>query len=167
MKLISFLFIFSLSLQAYTETLKINPKEDWPSISLNERTVKSLIEKKSEVYLVDFWASWCAPCLESLPFYTEELKKMKLTHWTLVAINMDTKKEQALDFLKKIPLDTWVLHDEKKELAQKLKVSALPILYFINKNGEVLKTEKGFTKESKENFRKNIAEIKKRLSSTN
>lgn len=164
MKLVlTFVAILTLNTLAQAEALRINVKEDWPSVTLNERKTQDLLSKKSKIYIVDFWASWCEPCLESLPFYVEELKKMNLSDWTLVAINMDTDKNQALDFLKKVPLSTWVLQDEKKQLATKLKVNSLPTLFFIDEKGEVLKTEKGFTKKSKEEFRKNIAEIKKKL----
>lgn len=155
------LFVLLLnSPQSFAQN-QIDLKTDWPEVSLNQKSVSELIEGKYDVYVVDFWASWCEPCLESLPYYMSELKKQKLNRWALVAINMDTDKQSALDFLKKLNIDSWVLQDTQKKLANKLGVTSLPSLFFINSKGEVLKKELGFNKKSKINFQKNIAEIKK------
>lgn len=160
-----FLVSFSIAgvaIEAATDG-SVDLKNDWPAISLNERTVRELLDNKADVYLIDFWASWCEPCLESLPFYMSELKKMNLTNWTLVAVNVDAEKSAALDFLKKIQLPTWVLFDEKRKLANKMNVTSIPVLYFVNRKGEILKIEKGFTKKSKEIFRKNVEAVKSML----
>lgn len=158
----SFLFLTVLVTPALAK-INLNFQKDLPEESLNERTVKELLEKKSKVYLIDFWASWCEPCVESMPFYAAELKKMGLDDWTFIAVNLDSDRAQALDFLKKVSLPAWVLHDSKKKLAAKLNVNSIPMLFFVNAKGEVLKIEKGFNKNSKDTFRKNIAEIKKSL----
>ncbi len=159
------IFLVSFSIVS-TADESVDFKNDWPVVSLNERTVKELLDNKADVYLIDFWASWCEPCLESLPFYMSELKKLNLTNWTLVAINVDSDKSAALDFLKKIQLPTWVLFDEKRKLGNKLNVTSIPVLYFVNRKGEILKIEKGFTKKSKETFRKNVEAVKSMLRHT-
>ncbi len=150
-----------LALDLFAQT-KIDLKLDWPEVSLNQRTVKELVEKKSDFYVVDFWASWCEPCLESLPFYVEELKKLKLDNWSLVTINMDTEKNAGEEFLKKMKLDAWVLHDAHQKLAHKLGVVSLPTLFFIDSKGDVVKKEMGFNKKSKALFRKNLEELRKK-----
>ena len=161
MKYFFVIFVLNfLSFSSFAQS-KIDLKLDWPEVSLNQRTTKELVEKKSDFYVVDFWASWCEPCLESLPFYAEELKKLKLDNWSLVAVNMDTEKGAGEEFLKKMNLDAWVLHDGNKKLAQKLGVVSLPTLFFINAKGEVVKKEMGFNKKSKSLFRKNLNELRK------
>jgi len=166
MKTLLMIFILGLttSLVLAAESkddIKLDLPVDWPTISLNEKTLQQLKDSKFEYYLIDFWASWCEPCQESLPFYLSEMEKMKLKDWALVAVNVDSEKKDADEFLKKIKIPTWVLFDQERKLSKKLKIGAIPVLYFVDKTGHVLKVEKGFTEKSKTQFRETVESILK------
>ena len=58
-----------------------------------------LADLKGRVVLVDFWASWCAPCKQSFPWMNEMQAKYGPKGLTIVGINVDKKREDADKFL--------------------------------------------------------------------
>jgi len=63
----------------------------------------SLQDYRGKIVVLDFWASWCSSCKESLP----ELAKIDSENHTLkvLAVNVDDNKERAIKFLNKFPVD--------------------------------------------------------------
>ena len=71
--------------------------EDQPNISLKNLEGKTLF--------IDFWPSWCAPCITSLPLYNEIYHKYQDQGLEVIAVNVDNPIEDGLDFLLDTPLD--------------------------------------------------------------
>jgi len=63
----------------------------------------ALDKLKGRVVYVDFWASWCGPCKRSFPWMGEMQKKYGDGGFTVVAINVDKKREDASKFLAATP----------------------------------------------------------------
>lgn len=110
--------------------------EDQPDISLSELAGKT-------VY-VDFWASWCAPCLMSLPLYNDLYHKYRDQGFEIVAINLDNPIEDGLDFLLDTPLDFLIPADPVGESAELFGVIGMPSSYLISPEGEVTLVHMGF-----------------------
>jgi len=111
-------------------------REGQPDISM------AALEGKT-VY-VDFWASWCAPCLKSLPLYNEMYHKYKDQGLEIIAINVDNPVEDGLDFLIDTPLDFLVPSDPDGETAELFKVIGMPTSYLVNPEGKVELVHMGF-----------------------
>lgn len=109
---------------------------DQPEISL-----QGLLGKT--VY-IDFWASWCAPCLLSMPLYNEMYHKYKDQGLEIVAINLDNPIEDGLDFLLDTPLDFLIPSDPLGETAELYAVIGMPSSYLISPDGEVKLMHIGF-----------------------
>ncbi len=58
--------------------------------------------KPNEVYVVEFWATWCGPCLESIPHITELAKKFDKTRFIGVSILEDNEDKKVQDFVAKM-----------------------------------------------------------------
>ncbi len=93
---------------------------------------------------VDFWASWCAPCLTSLPLYNDMYNKYKDQGLEIVAINVDNPVEDGLDFLLDTPLDFLIPSDPDGEMATQFNVIGMPSSYLISPDGEVKLVHMGF-----------------------
>ena len=63
----------------------------------------TLSDLRGKIVYLDFWASWCAPCLKSLPLYNELHAKYKDQGLEIVGINIDNPIEDGLDFLLDTP----------------------------------------------------------------
>lgn len=113
------------------------------NLPLNKPTasLQELLKLKDSI-LVNFWATWCAPCIEELPsleLLYRELKDRNDSLPGLVTISVDEKKEavfelyQSLDFRPTFP----VLHDSSGDLAKAWGTTKFPETYWILKDGTI------------------------------
>ncbi len=131
---------------------KTTTETDRPSLSLLDRMeqqgvpgfkLKTMDEKdfsledlKGQVVIVNFWASWCGPCLEEFPSMIQLIKS--LDHRVhLVAIAQDSNKEEIMAFLKAFPESNQksihIVWDKDHTAAKDYAVDRLPETFVINK----------------------------------
>ena len=110
--------------------------EDQPNISLSNLGGKTLY--------IDFWASWCAPCITSLSEYNELYKKYNQDGLEVIAINVDNPIEDGLDFLLDTPLDFLIPQDPEGDAAELFGVIGMPSSYLISPDGNVELVHMGF-----------------------
>lgn len=119
------------------------PIFDLPSIYADHPAISTASLAGKTVY-VDFWASWCAPCLSSLPLYNDMYHKYKDQGLEIVAINVDNPIEDGLDFLLDTPLDFLIPADPDGEAAELFEVIGMPTSYLIEPDGTVKLVHMGF-----------------------
>lgn len=104
----------------------------------------SLSEFKGKVVLVDFWASWCAPCLRSFPWMNSMLEKYSEEGFAVIAINMDQDSELAKKFLQRQNSALTIAFDPKGSVAQEYQVMGLPNSFLIDRQGRIVYKHVGF-----------------------
>ncbi len=114
-----------------------------PSIYADQPEI-ALADLAGKTVYVDFWASWCAPCLTSLPLYNELYHKYRDQGLEIVAINLDNPIEDGLDFLLDTPLDFLIPADPDGDSAELFDVIGMPSSYLISPAGEVTLVHMGF-----------------------
>lgn len=119
------------------------PAFSLPSIHEGQDAI-SLASLEGKTVYVDFWASWCAPCLKSLPLYNDMYAKYKDQGFEIVAINVDNPVEDGLDFLLDTPLDFLIPSDPDGETAELFQVIGMPTSYLITPDGKVELVHMGF-----------------------
>jgi len=100
-------------------------------------TMASLMEG-NEAVLLDFWATWCAPCIALLPEVFE--KEEKLAPQGVLVAGMNTENvEKAEKFRTERDIDTtWLVEPEGRPFSNLLNVNSIPRMVLIGKNGEIL-----------------------------
>ncbi len=119
------------------------PNFSLPSIYAGQPVI-ALANMPGKTVYVDFWASWCAPCLTSLPLYNDLYAKYKNQGLEVVAINVDNPIEDGLDFLLDTPLEFLIPSDPDGEIAEQFNVIGMPSSYLIGPDGEVKLVHMGF-----------------------
>jgi len=104
----------------------------------------SLEQLKGKVVYLDFWASWCDPCRKSFPWMNDMSARFDSTKFTIVAVNLDSSKEEATKFLEKVPADFDVAYDPEGKTATQYDLKAMPTSYLIDKKGNLILTHKGY-----------------------
>jgi len=117
----------------YTGTLKA---QDFLLEDL-KGTKHSLSGYKGKVVLLNFWASWCPPCVEEIPSMTRLTTKLKDSPFTILAINLGESKKQMSKFIAKHKVNFPILLDPKKIQPKNWNVFAFPSSFIIDKTGKI------------------------------
>ncbi|HEX5789142.1 MAG TPA: TlpA disulfide reductase family protein [Woeseiaceae bacterium] len=97
-----------------------------------------------KVVLVDFWASWCAPCRSSFPWMNDMQTKYADDGLVIVAVNVDNDREAALKFLDEHPPEFEVHYDADRVLARRFEVVAMPSSFLLDRDGRIVDRHLGF-----------------------
>ncbi|MBN2361080.1 MAG: TlpA family protein disulfide reductase [Deltaproteobacteria bacterium] len=99
---------------------------------------------RGRVVLVDFWASWCAPCRMAFPYYADILARQQGQGFAVVAISIDEDLESARSFARRWRLPFDVLHDGKRQAAAAFSVYQIPVCFLLDRAGRVRFVHHGF-----------------------
>jgi peroxiredoxin len=99
---------------------------------------------KGKVVLVDFWASWCAPCREELPVLESLHKKYASEGLVIVGVSADSERDNMTKFLRRTKLSFRVVHDGQRAVAGRYAPPKMPSSYVIDRNGLVRHVHAGF-----------------------
>lgn len=141
--LVSIICIITTSL-AYA----VSVGDDAPSFrarTLNGNETISNADLAGKVVFVDFWASWCPPCLKSLPEF-EQLQTSFSGRGDVVvlAINLDENPEDAQDFVDNLNVTYKILEDKEGVIPESFGVNAMPTSYIIDKTGTIRYVHSGY-----------------------
>jgi len=93
---------------------------------------------RGKVVLVDFWATWCGPCIREMPHVRELHEKLGKQGFVVLGVNLDRKPEALAEFLKENKLPWSNLVDEgAQQAATKYGVRAIPTMMVINQQGKI------------------------------
>lgn len=94
------------------------------------------------VYL-DFWASWCTPCAQSVP-WLNAMKKRYGDRLEIVGVNVDAREADMQRFLLRHPVDFPILRDPEGGLAAHYAIDGMPSALIVDRSGRVLHRHSGF-----------------------
>jgi cytochrome c biogenesis protein CcmG, thiol:disulfide interchange protein DsbE len=116
-----------------------------PRFSLATRNGKIEADSlRGQVVLVDFWASWCAPCKLSFPWLREMHNRYTDKGLKVVAVNLDKDRDKSDAFLDANSAPFTVAYDPLGRSAEAFHVKAMPTSFLINRAGELVYTHAGF-----------------------
>ncbi len=110
-----------------------------PPLNLQDlaEQVFDLQSATGQVVLVNFWATWCGPCVEEIPSLSRLVERMKGKPFKVVAVNIGESTEDIKQFVKSIPVNFDILLDKNGQAVRDWKVYAYPSNYLLDKNGQI------------------------------
>ena len=108
-------------------------------INLKNSHGKRVIKEnyKNKITIINFWATWCPPCIEEIPSLNRLNKKMKGLPFELISINYAEDKKTILEFMKNVSVEFPVLLDKDGQFATKWNVITYPSTFVIDKKGNI------------------------------
>jgi len=90
------------------------------------------------VLVLNFWATWCAPCIEELPSLDEMQRQLSAKGVVVVGVSVDKNEKQYQDFLKRARVSFQTSRDPDASISAQYGTFKYPETYVINANGEVV-----------------------------
>lgn len=118
--------------------------------SINMRDLQAIIASvpRGKILLVNFYASWCPPCVQELPHLVSVRKKFSKNDVIMIGINLDKSKAEMDRFNSRMGLNYDTYHDAQGNiLGQLYKANSVPFNALYDKTGELVFAESGFVDE--------------------
>lgn len=156
---VSVLLVSLLALPAWLDAAmweKVNYQApDFTLLTLDGDKIKSS-EYADKVIILDFWATWCGPCIKGFPLieklYNENKENDNIAFFIVNSQLRGDTHEKSLEFINKSEYDLPFVNDIKSLAYKNFNVSTIPHLIIIDKEGMVRYTHTGY--EESENFYK-------------
>jgi peroxiredoxin len=102
----------------------------------SDRTV-TLSQLKGQVVVLNFWATWCAPCIEEMPSLVRMQQFMKAKGVTVLAVSIDVDENAYREFLKQHGVNLLTVRDPEEKTPGLYGTHMWPETYIIDRNGIV------------------------------
>ena len=126
---------------------------------LGSESTRSLSESHGKVRYIDFWASWCPPCLVSVPAIVALQEELGGERFEVIAINVDERIGDTLKFLERHPTNYDSLSDPRGETAEAYALLGMPTSYVLDPEGRVTLVHVGFRRGDMKAIRAHIVAL--------
>lgn len=115
------------------------PALDFQVMDLNGEEL-SLKDLRGQVVLLDFWATWCPPCIAEIPNIKKLYEKYKDQKFQIIGISLDRSMEPLETYVKKEELKWFHYWDKSRKVSTLYKVQGIPSTFLIDGEGIIRKT---------------------------
>ncbi len=130
-----------------------------PDLKGKQVSLKSLLGKGPVV--LDFWATWCKPCVKYLPKLQKVYDKYKKDGLVVVGINEDGPRNRAKinPFIKSKRINFPILIDANSQVMRSYRIMGLPATIVISSDGEIYKVHKSYKPGDEKILEKEIQDL--------
>jgi len=128
------------------DALKRGERVAAPSASLpvlGSGARRSLADFKGKVVVLNFWASWCPPCVDELPLLERAQRRLAKRDATVLGVDHKDIPESALEFVDRFHITYPSLRDRDGEYAEKYAARAFPETFVIDRRGRIAALRRG------------------------
>ncbi|MCP4490863.1 MAG: TlpA family protein disulfide reductase [Gammaproteobacteria bacterium] len=146
-----------LSYPAWSATVS-GPAPNFTLKSLSGKNLK-LSELAGNVVLINFWASWCGPCLQEMPLLNAIHKKYEPLGFTVLGVNVEEQSDKARTFLADRGVDFPILLDNENQVSKLYDVVAMPTTVVVDRDGNMRFLHKGYKPGDEAQYRKMVKKL--------
>lgn len=120
-----------------------------------------LSELKGRVIMLNFWATWCGPCTEEIPYLNELHEALDPYDFELLGINLDEDQSKAIHLANKLNMNFPILFDTEKIVSKNFSIDAMPTTIIIDRSGNIRHINRGFKKGYEKKYYDQIQALRK------
>jgi peroxiredoxin len=98
----------------------------------------SLSSMRGKVVLLNFWATWCPPCISEMPSLNKLYQELRPRGFEVVAVSLDKSAENVREYVSKKGFKFLVLIDESNTVSRRYKVFSTPTTFLIDRKGNIV-----------------------------
>ncbi len=118
-----------------------------------------LSEYRGQIVLINFWASWCAPCRQEMPALEALYQEYKDIGFTIFGINVDNEQEKGIAAAAQANVNFPILFDANKQVSEKYDVQAMPTTVVVGRDGTVQYVHLGYKPGDEATYAKKLRMI--------
>jgi len=132
-----------------------------PDFTLNDiyGNKVTLSKLRGKVILLNFWATWCPPCIQEFPLFVELKKSMKGQPFEMITIAIDSPLNNVKAFAERRGANFPVLYDPDKTTSKRYHIFSLPTSFLIDKNGRIVERYFGARNWNDEEMKSKIKKL--------
>ena len=123
---------------------QVAPGDPFPALAPFRLAGGPIPETSGKVVLVDFWASWCAPCKASFPAYSLLDADFGGRGLVIIAVGVDDSPDAYASFVARMRPPFATVNDGQHRLVSAVQVPTMPTCYLIDRSGRVRFVHAGF-----------------------
>ncbi|GIV16909.1 MAG: hypothetical protein KatS3mg022_2344 [Armatimonadota bacterium] len=139
--------IAGLVIYAFQPPKQMGEGDAAPNITLNllDGETKSLADYKGKVVVLDFWATWCAPCRFTMPKMIQFHSRHRDQNVVVIGVAVDaTSRAEIEQFVKEMGVNYPIAVDGDGAAKSAYQIRNLPTLFIIDKEGNILRRMEGY-----------------------
>jgi peroxiredoxin len=154
-------FLCALAGAPQAAELKVWKGGPAPALALKDLDGRAhrLGDYKGRVVLINFWATWCAPCRDEMPSIQRLKEKLGGQPFVVLAINLDEPESRIRKFLSEMKVDFTILLDPERRVAKAWDARILPASFIVGGDGRVRYTLVGEIEWDHEHVVARISEL--------
>lgn len=103
-----------------------------------------LAEQRGDIMLINFWASWCGPCIQEMPALDKLAQKYQMLGVQVWGVNVENDSAAAKAYLSKVQVAFPILFDIDNSVSKDYRVAAMPTTVILDKDGKVRSVHRGY-----------------------
>lgn len=131
-----------------------------PDFTLNDMEGNShtLTKYRGQVVLIDFWATWCPPCVVEIPHFVKLYNEYNKKGFVILGASLDTDMKKLQSFVSNQAIKYPILVDAG-EVSSVYAVQAIPTAYILDKHGKIVKKFVGYRPGYEKEIKKILLEL--------
>ncbi|MBA4175558.1 MAG: TlpA family protein disulfide reductase [Leptothrix sp. (in: Bacteria)] len=141
----------------------VTPQTAAPDFTLKTAEGRNLRlqEQRGQVVLINFWASWCGPCLQEMPHLNRLHERYASSGFRLLGVNVDDNPRLAAQVAQRLGVKFTVLLDTDKAVVKRYDLGSMPGTVLIDRDGRVRYLHRGYRDGMEADYERQIRELVK------
>lgn len=128
---------------ALSGTVQAESAPDFTLKALDGNNLR-LAEQRGDIMLINFWASWCGPCIQEMPALDKLAQKYQMLGVQVWGVNVENDSSAAKAYLSKVQVAFPILFDVDNSVSKDYRVEAMPTTVILDKDGKVRSVHRGY-----------------------
>lgn len=140
------LYVMSFLMALPSVLIAVELDELAPDFTLRSNTAFNLrlADFRGQVVMINFWATWCGPCLQEMPILDRMHEKYESAGFTLFGVNVDKDPLKAERFIQQLGVSFPILYDDESIAGDLYDVDSMPFSVFVDRAGYLRYVHKEF-----------------------